>query len=108
MANEFVVSPGQKFRGAALFFVPWFQLFISCGISPMGEYSDHYFISIATRSDIDKNRQFFLELNGPDTAGPYSEKPKLIGLWTCSRVPCIKRLATRVQRQTSKQEKRGI
>jgi hypothetical protein len=74
----------------------------------MGEYSDHYFISIATRSDIDKNRQFFLELNGPDTAGPYSEKPKLIGLWTCSRVPCINRLAATVQRQTSKQEKRGI
>jgi hypothetical protein len=39
LANVFVVSPEQKLKGAALFFLPWFQLFISCGISPMGEYS---------------------------------------------------------------------
>src|SRR5262245_10957801 len=41
LANVFVAEAGQKFGGAALFFLPWFQLFISCGISAIGEYSDH-------------------------------------------------------------------
>src|ERR1700757_2372175 len=41
LANVFVKEAGQKFGGAALFFLPWFQLFISCGISAIGEYSDH-------------------------------------------------------------------
>src|SRR5262249_36986275 len=41
LANVFIAEAGQKFGGAALFFLPWFQLFISCGICAMGEYSDH-------------------------------------------------------------------
>src|SRR5215831_4638819 len=41
LANVFITEAGQKFGGAALFFLPWFQLFISCGISSWGEYSDH-------------------------------------------------------------------
>src|SRR5262250_2673532 len=41
LAKVFDAEAGQWFGGAALFFLPWFQLFISCGICAMGEYSDH-------------------------------------------------------------------
>src|SRR5215468_4950340 len=50
LANVFILiaEAGQVRGGAALFFLPWFQLFISCGISALGEYSDHMPLSTGT------------------------------------------------------------
>src|SRR5262245_8708918 len=48
LANVFVAEAGQELGGAALFILPWFQLFICCGISNVGEYSDHMPLSTGT------------------------------------------------------------
>src|SRR5262245_23675744 len=41
LANVFIVEAGQVLKGAAVFLLRWLQSFISCGMCPIGEYSDH-------------------------------------------------------------------